>query len=116
MSLHPVTEEEIIHAIYHLPKKTSERADNINTELLQKSLMVTLPVISHVINLNITTSVFPASWKKAIITPICKGKGPLESPNSYRPVALLPVFSRVTEKLVLKQMFEHVNKFSILTN
>ena len=112
----PVSKEDIISTIFHLPKKSSEGVDGINTELLQKSLVVTLPVVQHIINLSIETSTFPTIWKSAIITPIFKGKGLPENPGNYRPVALLSVLSRVTEKLVLKQMFSHIDKHKILTN
>ena len=114
--LRPVTTAEVITTICSLPQKSSEGIDGINTRLLQLSLPITAPYIRHIFNTSITTNCFPSSWKLAIISPIYKRKGSQGEPGNYRPVALLPVISRVLEKLVLKQLFIYMNEHSILSS
>jgi hypothetical protein len=47
--------------------------------------------------LSIDTGVFPDSLKKAQVTPLHKKNDPLSKTN-YRPVSVLPVFSKIFEK------------------
>jgi len=74
------------------------------------------PIYKACFNTSIATSSFPSLWKKATITPIYKGKGSQSEPGNYRPIAILPVISRVLEKLFLKQVFAYMDKHSILAN
>jgi len=106
----------IYRAICRLPRKASEGKDGINTRLLQLSLPITLLYIRHVFNTSIATNGFLSLWKKAIITPIYKGKGSQSEPGNYRPIAILPVMSRVLEKLILKQVVAYMDKHSILAD
>jgi len=112
----PASDDAVIKTICRLPRKASEGIDGINTCLLQLSLPITLPYIRHVFDTSIATNSFPSLLKKAIITPIYKGKGSRSEPGDYRPIATLPVISRVLEKLILKQVFTYMDKHSILTD
>uniref|UniRef100_A0A8C1JD21 Reverse transcriptase domain-containing protein n=1 Tax=Cyprinus carpio TaxID=7962 RepID=A0A8C1JD21_CYPCA len=66
------------------------------------------PVITHLINLSFEGNVFPTAWKKAIVAPIFKSGDNYEVSN-YRPISILPVFSKVAEKIVLEQLTSHLN-------
>jgi hypothetical protein len=50
------------------------------------------------INLSINTGVFPDSLKVAKVTSIHKKNDPLNKSN-YRPISVLPIFSKVYEKV-----------------
>ena len=50
---------------------------------------------------------FPASWKRAHVTPVYK-KGDKSDPNNYRPVSLLSVCSKVIERVACDQLLSHV--------
>jgi hypothetical protein len=64
------------------------------------------PIISNqltsLINLSIDTGVFPDSLEKAQVTPLHKKNDPLSKTN-YRPVSVLPVFSKIF--MVLSELF-----------
>jgi len=115
-ALQPASDDAIIKPIRRLPRTASEGIDSINTRLLQLNLPITLPYMRHVFNTSIATNGFLSLWKKAIITPIYKGKGSQSEPGSYRPIAILPVISRVLEKLILKRVFTYMDKHSILAD
>jgi hypothetical protein len=59
-----------------------------------------LAPLTHIINLSISTNCFPNSWKKALVIPIYKGGDPA-LPGNYRPISLLPILSKVFEKISL---------------
>ena len=50
--------------------------------------------------------------KHSKVIPLFKS-GDSQEPNNYRPVSILPVLSKVFEKLMLNQMLLHFNKNSI---
>jgi hypothetical protein len=61
------------------------------------------------INLSINTGVFPDSLKVAQVTPIHKKNDPLNKSN-YRPVSVLPIFSKVYEKVIEIQLADYFDK------
>jgi len=95
---------------------TKGKCGHINTRLLQLSLPITLPYIRHVFNTSIATNSFLSLWKKVIITPIYKGKGSQSEAGNYRPIALLPVTSRVLVKLILKRVITYMDEHFILAD
>ncbi|GFV73557.1 probable RNA-directed DNA polymerase from transposon X-element [Trichonephila clavipes] len=53
-------------------------------------------------------------WKTASVIPILKpGKDPT-LPDSFRPISLLPVLSKITEKTIQKRLCQHLNDNDIL--
>jgi hypothetical protein len=60
---------------------------------------------------------FPAHWKVAQIILIPKpGKSAPQKLTSYRPISLLPIISKVLEKLLLKRLFPMVEKNKLIPN
>ena len=55
-------------------------------------------------------SSFPTELKVADVSPVFKKDDPLKTKN-YRPVSVLPAVSKISERLVHKQMSLHVDRF-----
>ena len=75
--------------------------------------MVTIPHITIIINTSIPTKVFPKPWKHSIIIPIYKS-GDIEEPTNFRTFNLLPVLSKIFEKVVSAQLTENIGKNNLL--
>ena len=58
-------------------------------------------------------SKFPKGCKTAKVRPIFK-KGKNTEPKNYRPVSLLPVMSKVIERVVHNQLIKHLEKCKII--
>ena len=56
-------------------------------------------VHSQMFNLCLSLGKFPEIWKMARVTPIYKD-GSRNEISNYRPISVLPVLSRLSEKLV----------------
>ena len=54
--------------------------------------------LATMFNVSFGTGTFPADWKKAVVIPVHK-KGACDLPGNYRPIALLPIVSKVMERL-----------------
>ena len=52
--------------------------------------------------------IHPERLKFSLIKPINKS-GEKSSPSNYRPISLLPVFSKIFEKDLYKRLFDHLN-------
>lgn len=60
--------------------------------------------ITQIFNAVLRTGYFPDQWKVAQVILIPKPGKPPEDPKSYRPISLLPVLSKVFEKLLLARL------------
>ena len=57
---------------------------------------------------------FPASWKKANVQPIHK-KGSRQYKTQYRPISLLPICSKIFEKILFDSMYAFLNENNLLS-
>ncbi|KAI5748825.1 hypothetical protein M8J76_002286 [Diaphorina citri] len=67
-----------------------------------------MPVTNYtdIINSSIDRCYFPNIWKNANIVPIEKPGKPIDDPLSYRPISLLPILSKLYEKVIQKRIEE----------
>ena len=75
--------------------------------------MIAAP-LTHLINLSLTTNIFPADWKIAKIIPIHKS-GTHSNLDNYRPIAILLVLSKIIEKIVHCQLISFLDRNSLLS-
>ena len=68
--------------------------------------------LHHIITLSILHSKFPTRWKLSKVIPLHKKGSKLEMKN-YRPVTILSPLSKVLEKIVYEQIYDHFNRNSI---
>ena len=66
-------------------------------------------------NFSIQTNTFPDDWKKALVIPIPK-TGNLTDVQNYRPISLLPLPGKILEKLIHKQISDHLNDSLLLSD
>merc|ERR1711888_315325 len=98
-SVHPDT---ILKILANLKTSSSCGLDNIDSYVLKLVRNEVAPVLTHIVNLSISQSIFPCSWKTAKVIPLHKKEGSL-LPKNYRPVSLLSVLSKVLERCVFVQ-------------
>ena len=65
-------------------------------------------------NLSFSQGEFPSPLKIATVTPIFKAGDP-ELPTNYRPISILPVFTKVIEKIVCKRLNKYLHDKDILS-
>ncbi|KAF2346149.1 Reverse transcriptase domain [Trinorchestia longiramus] len=59
------------------------------------------------------TNKFPDQWKHSIIKPLYKA-GDINTASNYRPISLLPVLSKILEKVISNQLSTHLDKSNLL--
>jgi hypothetical protein len=61
----------------------------------------------HIINKSLSTGIFPDRMKYSIITPLHK-KGDKNNVANFRPISLLPFFSKIIKKVIYKRLMDHL--------
>ena len=109
--LNPVDVSQVLKVIKGMKNSSATGIDYIDTRTVKLVADHLAPVLTHIINLSIETATFPNIWKWAKVVPLLKsGTCDKILPKSYRPVALLPVMSKVLEKVVFSQLVEYLEE------
>ena len=97
------TEIELIAIIKSLANKNSSGQDLLSNRMLKKEQYLFAKLLKPLINESLDEGLFPNELKTANVIPIFK-KGDKNNLNNYRPISLLPVLSKVYEKVLNKQL------------
>ena len=104
---------DIQKIINNFKKKTSTGVDNINSIFIKKiQNFITYP-LSILINQSISTGIFPRQLKISKITPLFK-KNEDDIMNNYRPISLLPICSKIYEKVVQNQLYDYLENNNLI--
>lgn len=112
--LAPVDSNEIRKIVAALRNKKSSGYDNIPMSAIKSCIHYIAEPLAHIINLTLETGIFPEQLKKALIKPLYK-KGTKIDIENYRPIALLPNFSKIFEKVIYNRLTTYLNKNNILS-
>ena len=106
-----VTDKDILEAIGTLKPKNSSGYDNLSSKMLIQLSPIIHSPIRLIVNQSLITGIFPDQLKIAIVTPLYKGKNTDQhSFCNYRPISLLPTFSKIIEKVVYRQLDDYMTK------
>ena len=62
----------------------------------------------------IDTGIYPSQWKLANVTPVHKKKDK-QTVSNYRPISLLPIFNKIFERIVFKNVYNFLIKNNLIT-
>jgi len=93
--------------------KASCGLDLLSNAMLKKEKVIFASLLKQLINDTIAEGVFPDALKIAKVIPIFK-KGDRANLNNYRPISLLPVFSKIVEKVINNQITEKLNELHLI--
>ena len=102
-----------MHTTTNLKASTSEGYDNISTKLLKQTVKEVATPLAHIVNLSLSQGIFPNDMKLAKIVPIFKN-GNTKLFNNYRPISILPAFSKILEKIVCNRLLHFLETKNIL--
>ena len=108
-----IEEHEIHSIISSMDIKKSPDIYNISVKILKLSEPVITPYLAKIFNNSFNTGIFPDNMKLAKVIPLFKGGSKL-SVNNYRPISLLPLISKILEKLMHQRLTSFLNRFDIL--
>jgi hypothetical protein len=80
---------------------------------IKESIEFIAKPLTHIINLSIESGVVPDQMKIARVIPIFKS-GTDSLFQNYRPVSVLPIFSKLLERVVYNLLIKYIDKHGIL--
>ena len=81
--------------------------------VIKDSLNIIADPLSKILNISLKNEIFPDKLKVAKVLPVFKSKDPQYFVN-YRPISLLPNFSKTFEKVVYNRFIEFIERLEIL--
>ena len=95
--IEPVDEQEIVNIVRNFKNKFSEvqftDCNDLNMHILKKTVSHFVKPFTYICNKSFENGVFPGGMKSVKVIPLYKS-GERNSFNNYRPVSLLPPFSK----------------------
>ena len=107
-----ISVEEVTDIIAALPKK-SVGPHSIPIKFLKIVADIVAIPLCNIINLSFAQGIFPEMLKIAKVIALFKS-GSTEEMNNYRPISLLPIFDKIIEKLMHKQLYKFLEDHNIL--
>ena len=113
-SFRTISRDELLSLIKGL-NNTSSGTRTIPMDIFKKYIEIFCDVILHICNLSLRTGIFPQNLKTSTVICIHKG-GDRRTMSNYRPISLLPAFSKIIEKIVCIQLNDYFMCNHLFTN
>ena len=100
----------IVLAVKKMKSSFSEDTYGMSSYIIKHIIDLILYPLCDLINDSLNSGFFPSILKHTIIVPIFKS-GDRNDPGKYRPIALIPILSKVIEHVVLDQFRVYFDKY-----
>ena len=108
MKLEVVNEDNINKAINRLKNKSSYGHDEISNQIIKSAKNSLIQPLMLIINQMLMTGKFLSDLKISTVKPLFKS-GDASLFSNYRPISLLPSFSKIFEYIIFKQLYTYMN-------
>ena len=106
-----------VSALLSSSPDTSCDLDPIPTSLLKQCKSVLLPTITNIMNLSLSTGVFPDQFQNCSVHPLLKPSNlDKENLSNYRPISHLSYLSKLTERLAKNRLADHLNENNLVNS
>ena len=109
----PITCKEIIDFVSNLKNDTSAGYDGIEIQIIKRSIHLICKPLCAIFNQCIELGIFPEKLKIARVVPVFKSGSP-DVMTNYRPISVLPVFSKILEKCISTRLVDFLTKCNII--
>ena len=87
--------------------------DELSSNIITDAYDTLKNILFHVFKISIQQGIFPDSLKIAKVTPIFKS-GDKDNVSNYRPISILPIFSKVLERIMFNRVYNHLDSKGLL--
>jgi len=112
--LKPTNELEIRQIILALKNSSSKGHDNLCTSIIKNCCDELAQPLAHIFNKSMSDGIVPDDLKIAKIIPIYKSDDKKVVSN-YRPISVLPAFSKILEKIIYNRLLDFISQNDILS-
>ena len=114
-SLYRINHNQVLQEIKAIRSDCSTGGDSIPINMIKLVADVIASPLTAIINNSIDKNIFPDQWKTAKICPIPKIDNPMES-KDFRLISLLPVMSKVFERIIMKQLIQYIENRTVYSD
>ena len=111
-SFRPVSVTLVYNLLVKLSTSKATGLDNISAKFLQMAAPVVAPSLTEIFNMSIDTQQFPSEWKTAKVIPL---RGQRSLLDNYRPISILPVVSKLMERILYDQIYEYFDQQNLFS-
>ena len=108
-----LTVTQVYRIVKDINVSKSSGLNNVSSCVVKEAFLSLVPEVTFMFNLLLTSTIFPAEWKKALVVTIPK-TGDLTQVHNFRPISLLPLPGKILEKLVHAQIAGHLESNTLL--
>ena len=108
--MYNVEEKEVLDLVKSFKNKFSNDNQDLYMNLIKKVIYCIVQPLTYIFNKSFVEGVFPDDMKIAKVLPLHKS-GERNLFTNYRPVSILPQFSKILEKLFYKLFYIRLEKF-----
>ena len=105
--------DEFEEALKSLKRNKAAGFDELSNNIIIDAYDSLKNILFHIFKVSIKQGIFPDSLKIAKVTPIFKS-GAKDNVSNYRPISILPVFSKVLERIMYNRVYNHLNSKGLL--
>ena len=108
------TEQDVTDILKSLDVNKATGPDGISPKMLREAGETIAKPLTRLINMSLSTTQFPETWKLANVLPLFK-KNDKTQINNYRPISLLSCVSKIAERVVFKYTFNFIRDHRLIT-
>lgn len=112
--LYPITAEELTICIRGLKSKPTKDIWGHSIYLIKNIALEILPALLYIYNNCLSAGVYPDEMKTTRVIPVHK-KASLTDLQNYRPISLVPAFSKIFEKIIFNRITAFIDKNDLIT-
>ena len=112
-TIRDITVAETRKALKELKPRKATGLDGIPSRLLKDAANVLAGPLTEIFNMTVGQGKIPKEGKKAKVIPVHKS-GPRDDPENHRPISILPVVSKVLERLIHGQLSAYLKRMNFL--
>ena len=113
-SLSQIAVDFVYKQLKALNSKKSSGLHNIPVRLVKDGAEALTRPLTLLMNRTINEGSLPADWKHATVTPVHKA-GSKSDPSNFRPISVLPIFSKILERAVHRMVYSYLQEHRLLS-
>ena len=111
--LKPRNEDIVLKLFKNIDISKAPGVDNLPERFSKDGAVILAKPVIEICNLSIKSKIFPDTCELTKLKPILKKESRMD-PSNCRPILLLPLISKIFEKVVHDQMIDYLSQYNIL--
>lgn len=108
------TPSEVLYIVKKLPNNKAPGHDLITNKIVKHLPKKAIILLTYFFNAILRLFYFPPTWKHLVIILVHRQGKSIDSPSSYRPISLLPVFSKILKKIIPERLNPTISSINVV--